>query len=42
MLSVTWLPQGDVPPAARKQVPRYSLVSATLIGRLAVRGKATV
>lgn len=28
--------QGDVPPAARKHVPRYPLVSATLIGRLAV------
>ncbi len=28
--------QGDVPEAARKQIPRYPLVSATLIGRLAV------
>ena len=28
--------QGDVPDAARKHVPRYPLVSATLIGRLAV------
>jgi predicted GNAT family N-acyltransferase len=28
--------QGDVPKAARKHVPRYPLVSATLIGRLAV------
>lgn len=28
--------QGDVPPSARKHVPRYPLVSATLIGRLAV------
>lgn len=28
--------QGDVPKAARKYVPRYPLVSATLIGRLAV------
>ena len=27
---------GDVPEAARKHVPRYPLVSATLIGRLAV------
>jgi GNAT superfamily N-acetyltransferase len=27
---------GDVPEAARKWVPRYPLVSATLIGRLAV------
>jgi len=30
------LAQGDVPGAARKLVPRYPLVSATLIGRLAV------
>ncbi|SFK69628.1 GNAT family N-acetyltransferase [Methylocapsa palsarum] len=28
--------QGDVPEAARKHVPRYPLVCATLIGRLAV------
>jgi GNAT superfamily N-acetyltransferase len=28
--------QGDVPEAARRHVPRYPLVSATLIGRLAV------
>src|SRR6266851_2277132 len=28
--------QGDVPEAARKHVPRYPLVSTTLIGRLAV------
>ncbi|UDL93601.1 GNAT family N-acetyltransferase [Lichenihabitans sp. PAMC28606] len=28
--------QGDVPEAARKYVPRYPLVSATLIGRLGV------
>jgi predicted GNAT family N-acyltransferase len=28
--------QGDMPEAARKHVPRYPLVSATLIGRLAV------
>jgi predicted GNAT family N-acyltransferase len=28
--------QGDVPDTARKHVPRYPLVSATLIGRLAV------
>ena len=28
--------QGDVPEAARKHVPRYPVVSATLIGRLAV------
>src|SRR5215472_17496192 len=32
----TALPQGDVPVAARKHIPRYPLVSATLIGRLAV------
>lgn len=30
------IPQGDVPVAARKHVPRYPLVSATLVGRLAV------
>ncbi len=30
------LPQGDVPAAAWKHIPRYPLVSATLIGRLAV------
>ena len=30
------LSQGDVPEAARKHIPRYPLVSATLIGRLAV------
>ncbi|MEA2885937.1 MAG: hypothetical protein QOD11_297 [Bradyrhizobium sp.] len=30
------LPQGDVPLAARKHVPRYPMVSATLVGRLAV------
>jgi GNAT superfamily N-acetyltransferase len=35
-LCATGLPQGDVPPAARKYVPRYPLVSATLVGRLAV------
>jgi GNAT superfamily N-acetyltransferase len=35
-LCATGLPQGDVPPAARKHVPRYPLVSATLVGRLAV------
>jgi ribosomal protein S18 acetylase RimI-like enzyme len=28
--------QGDVPEKARKHVPRYPLVSSTLIGRLAV------
>lgn len=35
-LCATALSQGDVPEAARKFVPRYPLVSATLIGRLAV------
>jgi len=35
-LCATALPQGDSPDAARKHVPRYPLVSATLIGRLAV------
>ena len=35
-LCATALTQGDVPAAARKHVPRYPLVSATLVGRLAV------
>ena len=35
-LCATSLPQGDVPAAARKHIPRYPLVSATLVGRLAV------
>lgn len=35
-LCATALPQGDVPVAARKHIPRYPLVSATLMGRLAV------
>ena len=35
-LCATSLDQGDVPAAARKRVPRYPLVSATLVGRLAV------
>jgi GNAT superfamily N-acetyltransferase len=35
-LCATALPQGDVPMAARKHLPRYPLVSATLVGRLAV------
>lgn len=35
-LCATALPQGDVPTAARKHIPRYPLVSATLLGRLAV------
>jgi GNAT superfamily N-acetyltransferase len=30
------LAQGDVPAAMRKYIPRYPLVSATLIGRLAI------
>jgi GNAT superfamily N-acetyltransferase len=37
-LCVTALAQGDVPVAVRKLVPRYPLVSATLVGRLAVAG----
>ena len=35
-LCATSLPQGDVPAAARKRVPRYPVMSATLLGRLAV------
>jgi GNAT superfamily N-acetyltransferase len=35
-LCATALPQGDVPAAVRKHIPRYPLVSATLVGRLAV------
>jgi GNAT superfamily N-acetyltransferase len=35
-LCATSLTPGDVPEAARKFVPRYPLVSATLLGRLAV------
>ncbi|MDE2464881.1 MAG: GNAT family N-acetyltransferase [Alphaproteobacteria bacterium] len=35
-LCATGLPHGDVPVAARKHVPRYPLVSAILVGRLAV------
>jgi len=35
-LCATSLDQGEVPVAARKHVPRYPLVSATLVGRLAV------
>lgn len=35
-LSATALAPGEVPTAARKHVPRYPLVSATLVGRLAV------
>ena len=36
MLCAMAISQGDVQEAARKHVPRYPLVSATLIGRLAV------
>jgi GNAT superfamily N-acetyltransferase len=35
-LCATALPHSDVPTAARKHIPRYPLVSATLVGRLAV------
>jgi predicted GNAT family N-acyltransferase len=35
-LCATALSPGEVPEAARKHIPRYPLVSATLIGRLAV------
>jgi predicted GNAT family N-acyltransferase len=35
-LCATALPPGDIPEAAKKHIPRYPLVSATLIGRLAV------
>jgi GNAT superfamily N-acetyltransferase len=35
-LCATGVAQGDVPAAARKSIPRYPLVSATLVGRLAV------
>jgi len=35
-LCATTISQGEVPESARKFVPRYPLVSATLIGRLAV------
>jgi GNAT superfamily N-acetyltransferase len=35
-LCATSLPQGEVPAAGRKHLPRYPLVSAILIGRLAV------
>jgi GNAT superfamily N-acetyltransferase len=35
-LCATALSQGDVPVAARRHIPRYPLVSATLVGRLAV------
>lgn len=35
-LCATALSPGEVPDAARRHVPRYPLVSATLIGRLAV------
>lgn len=35
-LCATALPPGDVPESARHHIPRYPLVSATLIGRLAI------
>lgn len=35
-LSAMAICQGDVPEAGRKHVPRYPLVSVTLVGRLAV------
>jgi GNAT superfamily N-acetyltransferase len=35
-LCATALPPGEIPEAARKHLARYPLVSATLIGRLAV------
>ena len=35
-LAATALLPGDVPEAARQHIPRYPLVSATLVGRLAV------
>lgn len=35
-LCATALPPGDVPVAARKHISRYPLVSATLVGRLAI------
>ncbi len=38
-LCATALLPGDVPEAARKYIPRYPLVSATLIGRLAVAAR---
>lgn len=35
-LCATGLPHGDVPVAARKHIPRFPLVAAILVGRLAV------
>ncbi len=35
-LCATGVEQGDVPAQARRHIPRYPLVSATLVGRLAV------
>lgn len=35
-LCATALAQGDIPEIARKHIPRYPLVSATLLGRLAI------
>ena len=35
-LCATALPQGEVPVIVRKHIPRYPLVSATMLGRLAI------
>jgi GNAT superfamily N-acetyltransferase len=35
-LCATAVPQGEVPVAARKHIPRYPLVAAILVGRLAI------
>jgi hypothetical protein len=40
-LCATALPQGDVPTSARKHVPRYPLVAATLVGRLPGKANAS-
>lgn len=38
-LCATALAQGEVPAVLRKLIPRYPLVSATLLGRLAIAGE---
>jgi len=38
-LGATALAQGEVPESARRHIPRYPLVSATLLGRLAVASR---
>ncbi|MFZ4538163.1 GNAT family N-acetyltransferase [Propionivibrio sp.] len=38
-LCATALPQGEVPVVVRKHIPRYPLVSATMLGRLAIAGE---